>query len=326
MALLIASDLHKDIAGQPLLRGVSFKLERRERMTLAGRNGAGKTTLLRMLGGRDLDRPRRAERGQGRADRAARPAPAARARRGAARVPAVGLRGGAARSRRSCGAGGEDGGRGQRRGDARALLRAQARLEARGGYLWRDRASRDGARPRLPRRRPRPHPGHVLRRPADARVARARAGDRRRRAAAGRAHQPSGHRVARVARADARRPRRGGRAGRARPLVPGGGGHGRAGAVWRLAHPLALLRRHLAPVAARAGRARDGAGQGDRQAAGGDRAHGALHRALPLQGHEGPPGAVAGEEARARWSASSASPRMARASSSRSPSPSAPGG
>ena len=51
MALLIASDLHKDIAGQPLLGGVSFKLERRERLTLAGRNGAGKTTLLRMLAG-----------------------------------------------------------------------------------------------------------------------------------------------------------------------------------------------------------------------------------------------------------------------------------
>ena len=54
MALLIASDLHKDMAGQPLLRGVSFKLERRERMTIAGRNGAGKTTLLRDAGGRDV--------------------------------------------------------------------------------------------------------------------------------------------------------------------------------------------------------------------------------------------------------------------------------
>ena len=51
MAVLIASDLAKDMAGEPLLRGVSFRLERRDRMTLSGRNGAGKTTLLRMLSG-----------------------------------------------------------------------------------------------------------------------------------------------------------------------------------------------------------------------------------------------------------------------------------
>jgi ATP-binding cassette subfamily F protein 3 len=51
MAVVIASDIGKDIAGEPLLRGVSFKLERRDRMTLSGRNGAGKTTLLRMLSG-----------------------------------------------------------------------------------------------------------------------------------------------------------------------------------------------------------------------------------------------------------------------------------
>jgi ATP-binding cassette, subfamily F, member 3 len=51
MAVVIASDLGKDVAGEPLLRGVSFKLERRDRMTLSGRNGAGKTTLLRMLAG-----------------------------------------------------------------------------------------------------------------------------------------------------------------------------------------------------------------------------------------------------------------------------------
>ncbi len=49
--MVIASDLKKDIAGEPLLQGVSFKLERRDRMTLSGRNGAGKTTLLRMLAG-----------------------------------------------------------------------------------------------------------------------------------------------------------------------------------------------------------------------------------------------------------------------------------
>jgi ATP-binding cassette subfamily F protein 3 len=39
------------MAGKPLLGGVSFKLERRERLTIAGRNGAGKTTLLRMIAG-----------------------------------------------------------------------------------------------------------------------------------------------------------------------------------------------------------------------------------------------------------------------------------
>jgi ATP-binding cassette, subfamily F, member 3 len=51
VAVVLASDLGKDIAGEPLLRGVSFKLERRDRMTLSGRNGSGKTTLLRMLSG-----------------------------------------------------------------------------------------------------------------------------------------------------------------------------------------------------------------------------------------------------------------------------------
>src|ERR687883_2074464 len=51
MAVVIASDLAKDMVGTPLLRGVSFKLERRDRLTIAGRNGAGKTTLLRMLSG-----------------------------------------------------------------------------------------------------------------------------------------------------------------------------------------------------------------------------------------------------------------------------------
>jgi len=51
VSVVIASDLAKDMAGEPLLRGVSFKLERRDRLTLSGRNGSGKTTLLRMLAG-----------------------------------------------------------------------------------------------------------------------------------------------------------------------------------------------------------------------------------------------------------------------------------
>ena len=67
MAVVIASDLGKDIAGSPLLRGVSFKLERRDRMTLSGRNGSGKTTLLRMLAGQAGDRPRQAVAPEGRA-------------------------------------------------------------------------------------------------------------------------------------------------------------------------------------------------------------------------------------------------------------------
>ncbi len=53
MAVLIASDLRKDLQGDPLFRGISFKLEARDRMTLSGRNGAGKTTLLRMLAGEE---------------------------------------------------------------------------------------------------------------------------------------------------------------------------------------------------------------------------------------------------------------------------------
>src|SRR6476469_9674594 len=51
MAVCIGSDLGKDMVGDPLFRGVSFKVERRDRLTLSGRNGSGKTTLLRMIAG-----------------------------------------------------------------------------------------------------------------------------------------------------------------------------------------------------------------------------------------------------------------------------------
>jgi ATP-binding cassette, subfamily F, member 3 len=51
MAVLIASELRKEFAGDPLFEGVSFTVGRRDRLSLAGANGAGKTTLLRAIAG-----------------------------------------------------------------------------------------------------------------------------------------------------------------------------------------------------------------------------------------------------------------------------------
>ena len=51
MAVLIASSLRKEISGNLLFDGVSFKVERGDRLALSGPNGAGKTTLLRILAG-----------------------------------------------------------------------------------------------------------------------------------------------------------------------------------------------------------------------------------------------------------------------------------
>jgi ATP-binding cassette, subfamily F, member 3 len=51
MAVVIASNLRKELAGNVLFDGVSFSVERRDRVALSGPNGAGKTTLLRILAG-----------------------------------------------------------------------------------------------------------------------------------------------------------------------------------------------------------------------------------------------------------------------------------
>jgi ATP-binding cassette, subfamily F, member 3 len=140
MALLTAADLHKDVAGQPLLRGVSFKLERRDRMTLAGRNGAGKTTLLRMLAGESA-----IDRGELSVAKGARVAlhdqrpPRDRDRTLRDYVLSgccaeLEVEAQLVELERAMAAGD---------GDEPTLARyarAQARLEAHGGYLWRDRA------------------------------------------------------------------------------------------------------------------------------------------------------------------------------------------
>ncbi len=140
MAVVIASDIDKDIAGEPLLRGISFKLERRDRLTLSGRNGAGKTTLLRILAGEasfaggDLvlakgtrvalhdQRPPR-ERGQSLRDYVL---------TGARDLVAI-ERELESLERAMAGGAHDD-------GTMRRYADAQARLEHAGGYAWRDRA------------------------------------------------------------------------------------------------------------------------------------------------------------------------------------------
>ena len=51
VAVLIASNLRKEHSGTPLFDGVSFTVNRRDRIALAGANGTGKTTLLRAIVG-----------------------------------------------------------------------------------------------------------------------------------------------------------------------------------------------------------------------------------------------------------------------------------
>jgi ATP-binding cassette subfamily F protein 3 len=141
MAVLIASALRKELGGSVLWDGVSFKVERRDRLALAGANGTGKTTLLRALA-----RETSIEGGEIALEKGTRIAlhdqrpPAASNRplrdyvlAGTADLAAVEQD---LRTLEAAMAGG--------RHDSATLRRyseAQARLEHAGGYDWRDRAA-----------------------------------------------------------------------------------------------------------------------------------------------------------------------------------------
>ncbi len=138
MAVLIASNLRKEIAGAPLFDGVSFKLERRDRVALAGPNGAGKTTLLRCLTGETglqggelvLEKGARVALHDQRPPRERERTLRDYALSGAAgRVAEEELR-----RLEEAMAGGDHG-----RETLRAYSHAQARLDHAGGYAWRER-------------------------------------------------------------------------------------------------------------------------------------------------------------------------------------------
>jgi ATP-binding cassette subfamily F protein 3 len=141
VAVLIASNLRKELAGSVLFDGVSFKVERRDRLALSGPNGAGKTTLLRALTGEVS-----LEGGQLAWEKGARvalhdqrpPATSTRPLReyvlaGTADLVALEAELRSLEAEMAAGA-----------HDARTLSRyaaAQVRLEHAGGYDWRDRAA-----------------------------------------------------------------------------------------------------------------------------------------------------------------------------------------
>ena len=141
VAVLIASSLRKEFSGDPLFDGVSFKLERRERLALSGPNGAGKTTLLRALvretelqgGELAFAKDTRVALHDQRPPRESGVTLREYALSGAADL--VGARGRAAAARAA---------RWPTASTAPATMRrygeAQARLEHAGGYRWRDRA------------------------------------------------------------------------------------------------------------------------------------------------------------------------------------------
>ena len=297
MAVVIASALDKDIAGAPLFRDVSFKLERRDRMTLAGRNGAGKTTLLRMLAGETGVDGGELVLDQGQRDPRSTTSGPPRERDATLRDYVLSGCGELVALEQRLGE--LEAAMGERPDDDALLDRYAKRpgpARARGRLGLAGARARPAARPGLRRRRARPPPRRASRAassPAPRSRARSRATrtcccstsppttSTSRRSSGSRATSPastprwcSWRTTAGSSRRWARRCSSSRRAGRASSPAPGTPGAGRR-------------------------RARAPARQRDREAAGGDRAHGALHRALPGQGDQGAPGAVAREGDRA---------------------------
>lgn len=54
MMICHADHIHKNIAGNEILRDVCFSVNDREKVALVGANGSGKTTLLNLIAGRDV--------------------------------------------------------------------------------------------------------------------------------------------------------------------------------------------------------------------------------------------------------------------------------
>ena len=61
--LIVLDRVDVDIAGAPVLRGITWRLERGERWGVVGGNGSGKTTFLGLLAGTIWPAPERGERG-----------------------------------------------------------------------------------------------------------------------------------------------------------------------------------------------------------------------------------------------------------------------
>jgi len=141
VAVLIASQLRKELSGSVLFDSLSFKVERSDRLALAGPNGAGKTTLLRALAGEvSLEGGDLAwEKGARIALHDQRPPATSGAPlrdyvlAGTADLAAVELE--LRTLEQAMAAGAHDGATLRRYADA------QARLEHAGGYDWRDRAA-----------------------------------------------------------------------------------------------------------------------------------------------------------------------------------------